>query len=285
MNEAESRPPSVDATAAVRNRTRPLDRVHVVLVQPKGPRNVGAVARAMANFGLGKLRLFGGVPKLHPEALDYAVTAKGLLEEASQVPTLDEALHGLTFILASTAKRRERTPTLRPREAAARILEEAARGQVGIVFGREDHGLTSEEIGHAHAVLAIETAPECRALNLSHAFTILAYELYLASGERGLVAHSDSGRLIPHEVRQRLASDLGTALAALQVLKPGNEHQIRQSLDRILALGPMQTRDARILFTLARKVKELADGTLPATPDLEAFGDEAEPGERGEPRS
>lgn len=242
-------------------RANPLKNVHVVLVEPQGPRNLGAVARAMLNFGLENLRIFGGVPKDSKDALDNAVNAKPLLLAALQVPTLDEALAGVTFVVATTAKRRHRVPTLRPRSAARRILDEAARGEVAILFGREDHGLNAEELRRAHAVIAVETAPECRALNLSHAVLLIAYELFLESGRDGIVADSEPGKLLPDELRQRLRAELLESLSVLQIRNDGNAIQLEQSIDRLLTLGPMQTRDARVLFTLARKIRELPKGS------------------------
>lgn len=235
-------------------RADPLSRIHVVLAEPQGPRNVGAVARVMKNFGLGRLRIFGGVPKDAREAIENAVQSAEILQSAFQVPTLDEALQGLTFIVATTAKTRHRVPTVEPREAAARIVAETARGEVGLLFGREDHGLSGDELGRAHLAVSIRTSTAHRALNLSHAAGVLAYEVFLASGTKGRTASAHPGRLVTHEVRTRLQADLTAALAAIGIVKPGNEHQIELSLGRLLALGPMQMRDARLLFTLAKKL-------------------------------
>jgi tRNA/rRNA methyltransferase len=251
-----------DAPSLRGRRADPLSKVHVVLVEPQGPRNVGAVARALKNFGLSRLRLAGGVPKDSPEALENAVWSADILQSALQVPGCDEALADLTFVVATTARRRHRLPTYSPREIAPRILEEASRGQVGILFGREDHGLSGDEIGRAHAVVSIRTSPGCRALNLSHAVALVANEIFLASGERGRDANAQPGRLVDAAVRQRLQADMEAALRALAILKPGNEIQIVRSLERLLTLGPMQMRDARLLFTLAKKI--VADAAGPA---------------------
>jgi len=234
-----------------------LDRVSIVLVHPRGPLNVGATARAMRNFGLSGLRVVGGPRLDHPQSLEMAVKAGGILRSAHACTDLDEAIADATFVLGTTAKQRYRLPTLRPREAAARILEEASRGRVAILFGREDHGLDAEELRRAHATIAIETAPECRALNISQAVLVIAYELWLATGTRGVVANSDAGRLVTAGMRQKLGEELLAALRAVGIMHDGNAIPCTQTIERVLALGPMQTRDARLLFALARRVRDL----------------------------
>ncbi|MAG56921.1 MAG: hypothetical protein CMJ83_11560 [Planctomycetes bacterium] len=238
-----------------------LGRVDIVLVEPRGPRNIGSTARAMRNFGLSSLHVINGPPLDHPEAVMMAVNAGGLLRRASTHDALEDAIADATFVVGTTAKRRYRLPTLRPREAAERLIEEAARGRVAILFGREDHGLDGEELRHAHATVAIETAPECRALNISQAVLLLAYELWLAADASGVVADSNAGRLLTSQMRERLGRELVEAMTTVGMLHDGNEIPLVQSIERILALGPMQSRDARVLFALARRVQNLlSDG-------------------------
>jgi len=234
-----------------------LDRVGIVLVEPRGPRNIGSAARAMQNFGLSDLTVVNGARVDHPEAVAMAVTAGGVLRNARTDLDLDSALESATFVLATTAKQRHRTPTLRPREAAETILDEASRGRVAILFGREDHGLDDAELRRAHATMAVETAPECRALNLSQAVLLVAYELWLAADAPGIVATSRAGRVITTAMRDRLQEDLLKALTDVGIMHAGTEIACTQSIQRILTLAPMQTRDARVLFALARRVQTL----------------------------
>jgi tRNA (cytidine32/uridine32-2'-O)-methyltransferase len=233
-----------------------LARVELVLVDLQGPRNLGSAARAMRNFGLQHLVLVNGPPIDHREALEMAVNSGDILRSARRCTTLQEALRDATYVVATTAKTRHRLPTLRPREAAQRIVEEATQGRVALVFGREDHGLDGDELREAHATVAIETAPECRALNVSQAVLLLAYELWLASGERGLVSHSDEGFLVTGETRRRLHDAFTDALRTQGLLHPGNEIPVHRSITRLLALGPIQTRDARLLFAMLRRIHD-----------------------------
>ena len=121
------------------------------------PGNVGATARAMANFGLERLVL------VDPLALDLerarwmATSGKGVLNRARIVGTLDEALEGVSFAIGTTArKRRWRWPILTPAQLGERIHHEDT---TAILFGREDSGLDNEALARCHAILRIPTGP------------------------------------------------------------------------------------------------------------------------------
>lgn len=234
-----------------------LDNIDIVLVEPRGPRNVGSAARGLKNFGMSGLVVVNGPRLDHPEATAMAVNAGDLLRGARTTKDLPAAIEDATFVVATTAKRRYRLPTLRPREAGERIVEQAARGRVAVLFGREDHGLDDAELRLAHETIAIETAPGCRALNISQAVLLVAYEIWLAAGARGTVADSGAGRLITTDMRDRLEAELLGALTDVGIMHDGNNTACEQSIQRLMTLGPMQTRDARVLFALARRVRRL----------------------------
>ena len=269
------------ATEGDDSRDRPRDpalaRIRVVLVRPQGPRNVGGVARSMLNFGLSRLVLVGGVAPDDPQAKEAAVTAGPLLAGARRCASLAEAIADCTFVVGTSARSRRRIPTLTPREAAPRILEEAARGEVALLFGQEDHGMSASDLCTAHEIVAVPTAPACRALNLSHAAGLLAYEVFAASEALDRRAGRAPGRLVDRALAALLRESLREALELLGVLNPGTALATERSLDRILSLGPMQTRDARTLFRLAERVKswatmidelrgEIARGSAPGGP-------------------
>ena len=243
--------------------SRALENIELVLVSPQGPRNVGAVARAIVNFGLGGLRMVDGPPPDHPEVVMMAVKGRSVLERALCVGSVDEAVRDCTLLVGTTARRRGRQPTVTPREAAPRILEEARRGKVGILFGREDRGLRGADLRRCHEVIAIEVSPACRALNLAQAALIIAYELFTAAGAEKEEVSSDPGRLVTQEMLRLLKHDLTRALEILGITHEGTRIPHDQSLDRLLALGPIQTRDARVLFALARRIQALEEHLLP----------------------
>lgn len=162
-----------------------LSRVRVVLVEPQEPMNVGAVARAMRNFGLSRLYLVNPAPRVGPpwarEAYWLAVHAEEVLDQAVAVGSLQEALEGVTLVVATTGRPRELypAPVVPAWEVPERVLSVA--GEVALVFGRETFGLTNEELDLAHVIGTIPTAPEQPSLNLAQAVVIFAYELFQAA--------------------------------------------------------------------------------------------------------
>lgn len=152
----------------------------VVLAEPKTPGNVGAVARAMANFGISQLRIVEGVP-LDEDAYKRALHAAPILEEARHFDDFASALEGLDFTVATSGivnindKRHVRNP-LTPVQLAERVAP--MDGTVGLVFGREDYGLFIEELALCDVVVTVSTSPEYPVMNLSHAVAVLLYELH-----------------------------------------------------------------------------------------------------------
>jgi tRNA/rRNA methyltransferase len=161
-----------------------LSRVRVVLVEPQEPMNVGAVARAMRNFGLTRLYLVNPAPRVGPpwarEAYWLAVHAEEILDRAVAVDSLMEALADVELVVATTGRPRELypAPVVPAWEVPARVL--SVEGEVALVFGRETFGLTNEELALAHVIGTIPTAPEQPSLNLAQAVVVFAYELFKA---------------------------------------------------------------------------------------------------------
>ncbi|NJN37628.1 MAG: RNA methyltransferase [Acaryochloridaceae cyanobacterium CSU_3_4] len=152
-----------------------LARIRIVLVEPAGSLNVGAVARVMKNMGLTQLVLVN--PQCDPgsaEAQRMAVHASDRLTQARCVDTLTEALVGCQRAIATTA--RPRHLPLNP-QPPHQILPWLLEGSSALIFGPEDRGLSNEELYHAQQFLQIPTSTEYAALNLAQAVTICCYEL------------------------------------------------------------------------------------------------------------
>jgi len=158
-----------------------LNSVKVVLVGTTHPGNIGATARAMKNMGILDLALVE--PKEFPSdvATFRSKAAKDILEKASVHKSLAEAISECELVVGTSA--RERTvpwPVLNPKEAAQEMHKSSQNGKVAIVFGREDRGLTNEELGLCNFHVHIPSDPEYSSLNLSQAVQILAYEIRLS---------------------------------------------------------------------------------------------------------
>jgi len=167
------------------------DQVVVILVQPLHPGNVGAAARAMKNFGLSRLVLVDP-PAYDPEQARWmAPNCDDLLANTRVVATLDEALQGVQRAYASTARHRKLgQPVYEPDEIAEQVFSDAdaTRGYTSaILFGREDFGLSSDDVLRCQGLLRIPT-PEHASLNLGQAVLLVAQRLFEASRRRGATA-------------------------------------------------------------------------------------------------
>lgn len=161
-----------------------LESVRIVLVDTSHPGNIGAAARAMWNMGLQCLTLVR--PKQFPsaEATARAAGADALLYHARVCATLEAALADCAWVVGTTARSRHlELPSLTPHRFAVRAREETRLGQVALVFGREQAGLSNQELDLCQAVASIPANPEFGSLNLAAAVQIFTYELQLAFTE------------------------------------------------------------------------------------------------------
>ena len=154
-------------------------RVRIVLVNTSHPGNIGAAARAMKTMGLEDLWLVKPARFPDQEAEWRAAAAADLLASATVVPGLDAAIADCQLVIGTSARGRHIPwPVLDPRRCAERTLQAAASGeQVAIVFGREDRGLTNEELHACHLHLHVPSHEDYPSLNLAMAVQIVAYEL------------------------------------------------------------------------------------------------------------
>lgn len=156
--------------------------IRIVLVHTTHPGNIGSVARAMKNMGLSQLWLVS--PKEFPsERADWrAANADDILKQATVVNELDDALRGCGLVIGTSARdRRIPWPVFDPRACAARTLSEVATHPVAIIFGREDRGLTNDELHKCHYHVHIPSNPEYSSLNLAMAVQVIAYEIAMAA--------------------------------------------------------------------------------------------------------
>lgn len=159
-----------------------LGRIRVVLSRPSHPGNIGAAARAMKTMGLSRLFLVSPQRFPDPEADARATGAVDVLQQATVCATLDEALRGTTYAAALSARLRDLgPPACHAREGVVELVEEAAKGEVALVFGNETVGLSNEEVQRCQAVISIPTNPEFSSLNLGSAVQVLSYEARLAA--------------------------------------------------------------------------------------------------------
>ena len=168
----------------------PAPEIVVVLVEPAGPLNVGSVARLCANFAIAQLRLVA--PRCNPlgeEARRMAVHGQAQLEQAVTYPNLAAAIADCRRVVATSGRlEREELPLEGPGSALGWLIEPEAgsvapldscgsQAPVALVFGREDRGLSNDELLQAGKILRLESSVDYASLNLSHAVAICLHAL------------------------------------------------------------------------------------------------------------
>lgn len=167
----------------------------IVLVRPQLGENIGAVARAMLNFGIHRLRLVDprdGWP--NPAARGPASGADLVIDGAEVFASVDDALADCRHALATTARPRELLiPVMSPQEASDRSRARILRGdEVAILFGAERAGLTNDELLRADAIVSIPVNPAFASLNIAQAVLVVAYEWAKADGRTGFASEIDA---------------------------------------------------------------------------------------------
>ena len=224
--------------------------VSVTLVEPKGPVNVGHVARLVQNFGVGKLYLVEPKADLSVAAV-YASHASGVLDRAV-VTTFNQVRRENELLVATTAVRAtKKSNVVRRMEKLDRLHELLSSSAASsIVFGRDSTGLTSEEIRMCDATVTIDTGQDYRSLNIGHAAAIV---LYMAS----------RGASRPRSRQGRTAREIfARSLYELAASSRTPKHKTRNLLDvakRIAATSNMTDAQLNMLTGVFRKAVATLD--------------------------
>lgn len=215
-----------------------LQKVRIVLVNTSHPGNIGGAARALKNMGLSQLYLVA--PKEYPadKAVWRAAGALDVLESAVVVETLDDAVADCGLVVGTSAReRRIPWPLVTPRECGERAIAEVQHHEVAIVFGREDRGLTNEELHKCNYHVHIPANPGYSSLNLAAAVQVLCYEVRMAwlTLNEGKAPHFDDWDQPPadHKALEHYYEHLQQTLEKLGFLEPGNPRQTMTRLRRL----------------------------------------------------
>jgi len=155
----------------------------VILVRPENPENIGQVARAMKNTGFEELRLVK-VKSLGPKAFITAVHAREILEQAHYYTDVGSATADLNVVFAATAKRRKNFPSFSLREAVEKIFHFLPSVKVGLLFGNERTGLTSDELRSSNFRFSIPQAARQPSYNLASAVLITLFNIFAHSNHK-----------------------------------------------------------------------------------------------------
>lgn len=223
-----------------------LDNIRVVLSHTTHPGNIGAAARAMKTMGLRHLYLINPRHFPDPQADAMAAGADDLLRDAMVCSSIDEALQGVVFTVAMTARPRDISFEVRtPREAMPLVLQQAAHQPVALLFGTEMSGLTNEEMGKAQVLVNIPASPDFSSLNLAAAVQVMGYELNVAA--QNYLPAMPEVRPAPHEQVEGFFTHLEKTLFEIGFFTTQNPARLMQRLRRLYARARLEQEEINIL--------------------------------------
>ncbi len=248
------------------------ERIDVVLVSPRNPLNIGAVARAMANFGFTLLSVVDPYEPHWREARS-AVGAPDLLKNARETAVLADAVRDCTLVLGTgtVTRRRPEQPVVSLDQLAPLVAQELHRGgRIAVIFGPEKHGLTREDLSYCQMLVEIPTDPRQPSMNLGQAAAVCLYELatrsvppVLISRPAGVQTNSDApgdlARIAPEQASNSGDLDILGGLIEQTMVAAGyspnamqdaNRHDLRLILRRI----HLNTQDSRRALGLFRRI-------------------------------
>jgi tRNA/rRNA methyltransferase len=202
--------------------------VRIVLLRPRNPENLGAVARAMKNFGLADWAIAELGTHDFATARRVAVHAEDLLDRPRLVRTLDQAVADCAWVVGTSSRRVRGKRRLSPAEVACEAMERAPAGRTALVFGDERSGLTNDEVLRCHDLSAIPTDEAQPSVNLAQAVLLYAYELRRAALAAREPAPAPAGAT-DGELRE-LEEALRAALRATAFLAGPERHAVRDLL-------------------------------------------------------
>lgn len=227
----------------------------IILVEPQGPLNIGSICRAMANFGFNDLRLVNPqTDHLCDEARRMAVKATPLLEKAKIFSSLNEALADCHFAMGTTRRfGKYRKNFMNPDQAAHHLLPLSEEGQVGLVFGREDHGLFTEELDLCQRLITIPTNADLPSMNLAQATALCLYEIHKAAGS--LTKKKGQGKkLAPSEQLEAMLQHMRRTMISIDYLDPQNPDHIVRNYRHIFGRAQINEHEVRILQGLWSRI-------------------------------
>lgn len=225
-----------------------LRAIRTVLIRPTHPGNIGGVARALKNMGLEQLYLVDPADYPSAEATARAAGAEDVLARAVVCADLEEAIGDCHFVVGTTGRTRHiEWPALDPAGCAQRLLIEAGRGPVAMLFGPERAGLANAELDRCHVLGYIPSNPEYPSLNLVCAVQILAYEMYRAALGNAASIPTSSDPPATGEEMQHFHRHLEEVLVETGFLDPANPRLLPRRLRRLFNRARLDKNEVNIL--------------------------------------
>ena len=233
-----------------------------VLQEPQDIVNIASAVRIAKNFALDGLRL------VKPAVFDpyriegVAHNTADFIARIGHFETLDAALADCVWTVGLTARGRAAKRTvIRPREAAQELVRRSADGPVAFVAGREDKGMTNEELDQCQALVTIPVSPEYKSLNLAQAVAILSYETWLARGgeTQPFKLHRHVADPAVQEQLERVFQDWERALWAIEFFKTRQTDTVMRGIREVLYRSGLDAREAALFRAIGIEIRRFLE--------------------------
>jgi tRNA/rRNA methyltransferase len=230
--------------------------ISIVLYKPKYAGNIGSIARAAKNMGIGNIVVVG-TSNFDHEAMQQRSThlAADVLNQIQYFESINEALGGFNYIVGTTARLgKARGPFISPRAAAGDIVNISQKNKVALLFGPEDTGLANDQLRLCHAVVTIPTSREFTSLNLSHAVMILCYEIFI-SASPATTSAAATPKLARSSELEGMYGQIKTLLADIEFINPENPDYWMMHLRRFFSRSSLLSREVGIIRGICRQLE------------------------------
>lgn len=224
-----------------------LDKIKIILVNTSHTGNIGSAARAMKTMGLSQLVLVDPVEPPDGKSSALAAGAGDVLANAQIVNTLEEAVADCGLVVGTSARSRTLSwPMLEPRECGEKLVAEVKNYPVALVFGRENNGLSNEELQQCHFHVCIPANPDYSSLNLAAAVQTLSYEIRMAFLNETRLPEVESEYPLSEEL-ERFYSHLEQTLLKTNFIIPQHPGMVMTKLRRLFNRARPESQELNIL--------------------------------------
>ncbi|MCP3872331.1 MAG: RNA methyltransferase [Desulfobacteraceae bacterium] len=228
----------------------------IILVEPQGPINIGAVCRTMMNFGFTQLRLVN--PTKHYKSLlakKMALTAFIVLENAEIFEDLESALSDIQVAFGTTRRfGKYRKNFFTPASAAKKLEQHYQETNCALVMGPEDTGLETKDLDLCQHFITIPTHDTYPSMNLSHALSVLLYEVSLKSEPGKKLTDLPSKKLATGDEIEHMFTHMKDSLINIDFLDKQNPDHLLRAFRRIFGAAGLTSRDVRIIRGMMRRI-------------------------------
>ena len=222
----------------------------VLLSRPTSPDNIGLVARGMKNTGLKELRIISDSP-LNPNSYITAVHAEEILDNSGVYPDISTAVTDMDVVFAATARHRKNYTSLSLKQALRKMLKFSQESRIGLLFGNERTGLTSEELNHSNFLFTIPQATSQPSYNLASAVLLTLFSIYSTAGANKMRATLK--KPLPRREQEECIRLILQKLEEKKFINPGNKVHVTSLVHDLFGRMAITAKDRDLLLAIFSK--------------------------------